>query len=210
MTEVKPSSQSRTESFVFTFGQRHRQKDRHGCDGRGFDPFCHRSYGGEPQRFFRPPPKLTIIPVSYAPWPILNWRMDNSFGSSESCCWFARFCILRPQRATHDPEPAGAAPWDTSPKKDVETTCGAITMRWGGFLLAIFIVFHLLHFTAGVVGFQPGQFEHLMVYQNVVAGFSVWPISARSTSSPCALCVFTWTHGIWAACFRRWASGDRG
>ncbi len=62
-----------------------------------------------------------------------------------------------------------ARPVGYESKKDVETTWGALTMRWGGLLLAIFIVFHLLHFTAGVVGFQPGQFEHLMVYQNVVA-----------------------------------------
>ena len=55
----------------------------------------------------------------------------------------------------------------------METTWGAVTMRWGGVLLAVFIVFHLFHFTGGMVGFQPGQFEHLMVYQNVVAGFSI-------------------------------------
>ena len=69
-------------------------------------------------------------------------------------------------------EPAGAAGRITNRSKNVETSWGALTMRWGGVLLAIFIVFHLFHFTGGMVGFQPGQFEHLMVYQNVVAGFS--------------------------------------
>jgi succinate dehydrogenase / fumarate reductase cytochrome b subunit len=93
--------------------------------------------------------------------------------------------------------------WNARPvgygtKKDVETTWGAITMRWGGVLLAVFIVFHLLHFTAGVVGFQPGQFEHLMVYQNVVAGFSVVPIALFYILAMCALCLHL-DHGIWSA-----------
>jgi len=90
-----------------------------------------------------------------------------------------------------------ARPVGYDSKKDVETTWGALTMRWGGLLLAVFIVFHLLHFTAGVVGFQPGQFEHLMVYQNVVAGFSVWPVALFYIVAMCALCLHL-DHGIWS------------
>ena len=70
-------------------------------------------------------------------------------------------------------------------------------MRWGGLLLAVFVVFHLLHFTAGVVGFQPGQFEHLMVYQNVVAGFSNVPIALFYIVAMGALCLHL-DHGIWS------------
>jgi succinate dehydrogenase / fumarate reductase cytochrome b subunit len=91
-----------------------------------------------------------------------------------------------------------ARPVGYDTKKDVETTWAALTMRWGGLLLAVFIVFHLLHFTAGVVGFQPGQFEHLMVYQNVVAGFSVWPIALFYIVAMVALCLHL-DHGIWSA-----------
>jgi succinate dehydrogenase / fumarate reductase cytochrome b subunit len=91
-----------------------------------------------------------------------------------------------------------ARPVGYGSKKDVETTWGALTMRWGGVLLAVFIVFHLLHFTGGMVGFQPGQFEHLMVYQNVVAGFSVWPISVFYIVAMFALCLHL-DHGIWSA-----------
>ncbi len=90
-----------------------------------------------------------------------------------------------------------ARPVGYGTKKDVETSWGALTMRWGGLFLAIFIVFHLLHFTAGVVGFQPGPFEHLMVYQNVVAGFQVWPISLFYILAMCALCLHL-DHGIWS------------
>jgi succinate dehydrogenase / fumarate reductase cytochrome b subunit len=90
-----------------------------------------------------------------------------------------------------------ARPVGYESKKDVETSWAALTMRWGGVFLAIFIVFHLLHFTGGLVGFQPGQFEHLMVYQNVMAGFSVWPISVFYIIAMCFLGLHL-DHGIWS------------
>src|SRR5712672_1413326 len=90
-----------------------------------------------------------------------------------------------------------ARPVGYDSRKDVETTWSALTMRWGGLLLAVFIVFHLLHFTLGAVGFQPGQFEDLMVYQNVVAGFSVWPISLFYIIAMFALSLHL-DHGIWS------------
>ena len=90
-----------------------------------------------------------------------------------------------------------ARPVEYESRKNVETTWGALTMRWGGVLLAVFIVFHLFHFTGGMVGFQPGQFEHLMVYQNVVAGFSNIPIALFYILAMVALC-FHLDHGIWS------------
>lgn len=68
-----------------------------------------------------------------------------------------------------------ARPIKYNVKRDLETTLAARVMLWGGVLLAVFVVFHLLHLTGGVVGFGPGQFKHLAVYQNVVR---------RSTSGP--------------------------
>jgi succinate dehydrogenase cytochrome b subunit len=90
-----------------------------------------------------------------------------------------------------------ARPVGYDSRKNVETTWGAVTMRWGGVLLAVFIVFHLFHFTGGMVGFQPGQFEHLMVYQNVVAGFSNMPIALFYIIAMGALCLHL-DHGIWS------------
>ncbi|HSZ18812.1 MAG TPA: succinate dehydrogenase cytochrome b subunit [Candidatus Acidoferrum sp.] len=90
-----------------------------------------------------------------------------------------------------------ARPVGYDSRKNVETTWGAMTMRWGGLLLAIFIVFHLFHFTGGMVGFQPGQFEHLMVYQNVVAGFSNVPIALFYIIAMGALCLHL-DHGVWS------------
>ena len=82
-------------------------------------------------------------------------------------------------------------------RKTVETTWAAKTMRWGGLLLAIFIVFHILHFTVGAVGFAPGQYRDLHVYQNVVAGFSVWPVAVFYIIAMAALCLHL-DHGIWS------------
>jgi succinate dehydrogenase / fumarate reductase cytochrome b subunit len=91
-----------------------------------------------------------------------------------------------------------ARPVGYTQKKDLEATWGSLTMPWGGLVLLLFIVFHLLHFTGGVVGFQPGQFVHLAVYQNVVAGFSVWPIALFYIVAIGALCLHL-DHGIWSA-----------
>src|SRR6266436_8242444 len=60
-----------------------------------------------------------------------------------------------------------ARPIGYTAKRDIETTLAARTMRWGGALLVAFVVFHLLHLTGGVVGFGPGQFQHLAVYQKI-------------------------------------------
>jgi len=82
-------------------------------------------------------------------------------------------------------------------KRNLETTFASRMMRWSGVLLAAFIVFHLLHLTGGVVGFQPGQFKHLAAYQNVVAAFAVWPIAIFYIVAMGALCLHL-THGIWS------------
>lgn len=73
----------------------------------------------------------------------------------------------------------------------------ARTMRWGGVILLLFIVYHLLHFTFGVVGYQPGQFVDLDAYSNVVAGFKVWYVSLFYIVAMVAL-GFHLSHGVWS------------
>jgi len=82
-------------------------------------------------------------------------------------------------------------------KASIATTYAARTMRWSGVILALFIVYHLLHLTAGAVAFQPGQFVHLSVYHNVVAGFSVWYVSLFYIVAMACLCLHL-DHGIWS------------
>ena len=57
----------------------------------------------------------------------------------------------------------------------VESTYASRTMRWGGPIVLIFIIYHLLHFTTGQAH---GEFIHGDIYHNVVAGFSIWWVSA--------------------------------
>ena len=83
-------------------------------------------------------------------------------------------------------------------RKNLESTFASRTMRWGGLLVLAFVIFHLLHFTVGAVGFKPGQYVELGVYQNVIAGFSLWPVSLFYIISMAALCLHL-DHGIWSA-----------
>lgn len=82
-------------------------------------------------------------------------------------------------------------------RKDVETSFAARSMRWGGLILAIFIVFHIAHFTFGAVGFAPGEYRDLHVYSNVIIGFSVWPVSVFYIIAMIAL-FFHLDHGMWS------------
>jgi succinate dehydrogenase / fumarate reductase cytochrome b subunit len=90
-----------------------------------------------------------------------------------------------------------ARPLGYDTKRPIATTYAARTMRWSGVILALFIVYHLLHLTGGVVGFQPGGFHHLGVYGNVVAGFSVWYVSLFYILAMACLCLHL-DHGIWS------------
>jgi len=90
-----------------------------------------------------------------------------------------------------------ARPVEYRQKRNVETTFAARMMRWGGVLLVAFVIFHLLHLTAGAVGFRAGQFKDLAVYQNVVAAFAVWPVSIFYIVAMGALCLHLY-HGFWS------------
>ena len=82
-------------------------------------------------------------------------------------------------------------------KRNIVTTWAGRTMRWGGVLLVVFVIFHLLHLTAGAVGFRPGQFRELAAYQNVLAAFAVWPVAVFYVVAMGALCLHL-DHGIWS------------
>jgi succinate dehydrogenase / fumarate reductase cytochrome b subunit len=90
-----------------------------------------------------------------------------------------------------------ARPQGYDTKRSIATTYAARTMRWSGVILALFIVYHLLHLTAGVVGFPPGVFYHMSVYHNVVAGFSVWYVSLFYILAMACLCLHL-DHGTWS------------
>ncbi|RDG35167.1 succinate dehydrogenase [Streptomyces corynorhini] len=70
------------------------------------------------------------------------------------------------------------------------------TMRWGGIILALFIVWHILDLTTGTVhsgGFQPGH-----PYQNVIDTFSTWYGNTVYLVAMLALGLHV-QHGFWSA-----------
>jgi succinate dehydrogenase cytochrome b subunit len=79
--------------------------------------------------------------------------------------------------------------------QSAETTYAARTMRWGGVLLLLYVVYHLLDFTFGRVnpGFQPGN-----VYRNVIASFRVWPVAGAYIVAMLVLGLHLY-HGVWSA-----------
>jgi succinate dehydrogenase / fumarate reductase, cytochrome b subunit len=81
-------------------------------------------------------------------------------------------------------------------KKMIAATYAARTMRWGGVLLALFIVYHVLHFTTGTL-YMEGPFSRTDVYANVVNGFRNPIVSLVYIVSMIAL-GFHIYHGVWS------------
>ena len=89
-----------------------------------------------------------------------------------------------------------ARPTGYSKKESIASTYASRTMYWSGPIILVFVIYHLLHLTAGVV--HPGSdFVEGDVYHNVVAGFQVWYVSAWYIFSMILL-AFHIRHGAWS------------
>ncbi|MGW6274611.1 succinate dehydrogenase [Streptomyces sp. NPDC055060] len=80
--------------------------------------------------------------------------------------------------------------------KKAGTSFATRTMRWGGIILALFIVWHILDLTTGTV--HPGGYEHLRPYQNIIDTFSTWYGNVIYIVAVVAL-GFHVRHGLWSA-----------
>lgn len=90
----------------------------------------------------------------------------------------------------------------------VQADIPAVTMRWGGLALALFVVFHLANFTWGTI--HPGyRFVRGAVYANVVGNFNQWWMVVIYLAALLALALHIY-HGSWSifqtfgANSRRW------
>lgn len=70
------------------------------------------------------------------------------------------------------------------------------TMRWGGIILALFIVWHILDLTTGTV--HPGGFQAGHPYQNVLDTFSTWYGNVIYIVAVLAVGLHV-QHGFWSA-----------
>lgn len=80
-------------------------------------------------------------------------------------------------------------------RRRIQGSYAARTMRWGGVILGLFVIYHLLDLTAGVL--NPNG-VHLAVYDNVTADFQHWYVALFYALAVTALGFHIW-HGLWSA-----------
>ncbi len=92
--------------------------------------------------------------------------------------------------------------WDGRPihyatRKAVQQSFASRTMRWGGVIIALFVVYHLLDITTGTLN---PHGVHGEVYANVVADFAPerWYVTLVYTLAVVAV-GFHVRHGVWSA-----------
>jgi succinate dehydrogenase / fumarate reductase cytochrome b subunit len=76
----------------------------------------------------------------------------------------------------------------------VKASYASRTMRWGGVILLLFIIYHILHLTTGTVH---NNFVKDDAYHNVVTGLRVWWVAAFYILANLALGLHLY-HGVWA------------
>jgi succinate dehydrogenase / fumarate reductase cytochrome b subunit len=82
----------------------------------------------------------------------------------------------------------------------------AVTMRWGGLAVGLFIIFHLAHLTWGWI--HPGYtYVRGSVYQNVVGSFNQWWLVILYVAAMFALALHLY-HGTWSM-FQTFGANNR-
>ncbi|UFU02165.1 succinate dehydrogenase cytochrome b subunit [Ruania suaedae] len=71
----------------------------------------------------------------------------------------------------------------------------SFTMRWGGLTIALFVIYHLMHFTWNTI--SPGGASD-SPYERLVNGFEIWWVVLTYTIALLAVGFHLW-HGTWAA-----------
>ena len=89
-----------------------------------------------------------------------------------------------------------ARPIGYSRKQAIASSYASRTMYWSGPIVLAFIIFHLLHLTAGYI--HPGAaYIEGDVYHNVVSGFQVWWVSLSYIVAIVLLGLHL-RHGLWS------------
>ena len=77
----------------------------------------------------------------------------------------------------------------------VQRTYSSFTLRWGGVVIVLFVLYHLLHLTTNMIA--PGGASD-SPYERVVNGFQIWWVVLTYTIAMLAV-GFHLRHGIWSA-----------
>lgn len=122
--------------------------------------------------------------------------------STGELLWVARFVLLASvllhiwAAATLTAKDLAARPTAYQRKVPQVATFASRSIRVGGVTLAVFIVFHLLHFTTGTI--QPVPFSETDVYANVTGAFHIPWVAAVYVVAMLALGLHLF-HGIWSS-----------
>lgn len=107
---------------------------------------------------------------------------------------YAAFTLwFRSRAATH-----GKGAWryeSTKNRRGVQRSYASFTLRWGGIVIGLFVIYHILHLTADVIA--PGGTSS-SAYQRMVNGFSIWWVVLSYAVALIAL-GFHLRHGVWSA-----------
>jgi succinate dehydrogenase / fumarate reductase cytochrome b subunit len=82
-------------------------------------------------------------------------------------------------------------------KRYVATSYAARTMRVGGPIIALFVIYHLLHLTGGQLHPDAASYDAADVYANVVRGFGVWWVAAIYIAAMGLVGLHLY-HGVWS------------
>lgn len=87
-----------------------------------------------------------------------------------------------------------ARPIDYRNRDYAKASYASRTMRWGGIIILLFVIYHILHFTTG-------QAHHDFIredpYHNFVTGFRIWWVAAIYIIANLALGLHLY-HGVWS------------
>jgi succinate dehydrogenase cytochrome b subunit len=80
-------------------------------------------------------------------------------------------------------------------RRGVQRTYASFTLRWGGVVIVLFVIYHLMHFTWNIV--HPGG-AAAEPYDRVVNGFQIWSVVLAYTIAVIAVGLHV-RHGTWSA-----------
>jgi succinate dehydrogenase / fumarate reductase cytochrome b subunit len=89
-----------------------------------------------------------------------------------------------------------ARPTNYAARRVVQANYASLTMRYGGVVLVLFILFHLAQLTWGVPGLTP-DFQRGAAYENLVGAFQSLPVTLLYLVALVAL-GFHLFHGAWS------------
>jgi succinate dehydrogenase cytochrome b subunit len=139
-------------------------------------------------QIFLPPEKLNDYAATLRSHPGLLWGARITLLVSVFLHIWSSFELWLLQRA--------ARPIKYLKKTNIHSTYASRTMVWSGPIILAFVIFHLLHLTFGTVH-PGGPFNAHNVYNNVVTGFQVWPVSLFYIVAMIMLCYHLY-HGLWS------------